>query len=44
MTPEELDKQRQQEADKRAAEKRKLALQASLALAVTVAATAAAGP
>jgi hypothetical protein len=44
MTPKELDKQRQQEADKRAAEKRKLALQASLALAVTVAATAAAGP
>jgi len=38
MTPEELDKERQQEADKRAAEKRKLALQASLALAVTAAA------
>lgn len=44
MTPEELDKARQQEADKRAAERRKLALQASLALAVTVAASAAAGP
>jgi len=44
MTPEELEKQRQQEADKRAAEKRKLALQASLALGVTVATAAAAGP
>jgi len=44
MTPEELEKQRQQEADKRAAEKRKLALQASLAAGVAVAAVAAAGP
>jgi len=44
MTPAELEKQRQQEADKRAAEKRKLALQASLALGVTVATAVAAGP
>jgi hypothetical protein len=44
MTPEELEKQRQQEADKRAAERRKLALQASLALGVTVATAAAYNP
>jgi hypothetical protein len=43
MTPEELEKQRQQEADKRAAEKRKLALQSSLAAGIALGA-AAAGP
>jgi hypothetical protein len=44
MTPEELEKQRKQEADKRAAEKRKLALQATLAAGITVGAAAASGP
>lgn len=44
MTPEELEKQRKQEADKRAAEKRKLALQASLAAGVALGAAVAAGP
>ena len=44
MTPEELEKQRKQEADTRAAEKRKLALQASLAAGVTIGTALAAGP
>lgn len=44
MTPQELEQQRQQEAEKRAAEKRKLILQASLAAGVTVSAAVVAGP
>lgn len=44
MTPEELEKQRQQEADRRAAEKRKLALQAALAAGVVVSAAITVGP
>jgi len=44
MTPQELEQQRQQEAKKRAADKRKLVLQATLAAGVTVGTAVVASP